>query len=259
MKWLRKASWVSRAALLGALLVIVVMFSQDILNAYEYSVDKIFPSAARAAAYGDKHFDGAKPGAYSLDRAEYFYQEAAARDPQYPYVYHQLGRIEFLKGNFNTALFYLNKQIELHGDDAPNSYYVRGLIEGFKGDYAAAIKDYERYLTFDERNWAALNDYAWVLLKADKPVQALVATTKGLQSFPENPWLLNSNATALFELKRYEEANTQAQKAAALVQHLNETDWMKVYPGNDPRVAEEGIKALEDNRDCFLFWIEKLW
>ena len=33
------------------------------------------------------------------------------------------------------------------------------------GDYASAAKDYETYLRTDSKNWAAINDYAWVLIK----------------------------------------------------------------------------------------------
>src|SRR6185503_11461879 len=98
-------------------------------------------------------------------------------------------RVAFLKGDFNKALARIDLQISLHSDKVPSSYYVRGLIEGFMGDYESAARDYKIYLKGDPTNWAAGNDYAWVLLKADKPKEALEVIDSVIPFWKENPWL----------------------------------------------------------------------
>ena len=156
------------------------------------------------------------------------------------------------KGDFEKAIARINAEINLPGGPiTPSSYYIRGLIEGYMGDYAASAKDYEKYLESDPHNWAALNDYAWALLKGQKFEEAADVTARGLVYFPDNAWLLNSSATAFFELGRYDEALAQARKAQSAVAELSEKQWLTAYPGNDPKVARAGIatfqKAVEDN------------
>lgn len=203
------------------------------------------PSAQRAFEYGERHFDAQDAGEYDIARAEYFFQKAALLDPTLPYLNHELARIEFLKGNFPQALALINLQIALHGDQTPNSYYIRGLIEGYAGDYDASVRDYAHFIESDPHNWAAINDYAWVLLKANNPLQAASVTGTALNSFPHNAWLLNTNATALYEVGNLQQALVKVRAAAAESQKLGASDWLHAYPGNDPRIAASGIEAFK--------------
>src|SRR3989338_1539336 len=220
-------------------------------NTYESLMYRLFPSAERAFAYGERHFNARNASAYDVDRAAYFFGKAADSDPTFPYLYHELARIAFLKGDFEAAMALIDMQIAQMGDSAPNSYYIRALIEGYKGEYAASAKDYEYFLQFHPTNWAANNDYAWVLLKAGRAQEAKLATARALEWFPDNPWLLNTYATALYETREYTEALRAAQKASIAVAKLSESEWLQAYPGNDPRIANSGIaafkKAVEDN------------
>jgi tetratricopeptide (TPR) repeat protein len=213
-----------------------------------YTLD---PSAERAFEYGSRHFTSDEPARYDIDRAEHFFNLAALKDPTTPYLYHQLARISFLRGDFALAMARINFQISMHGDAAPNSYYVRGLIEGFMGDYENSARDYEYFLKFDPQNWATLNDYAWVLLKAERFSDAAEITERGLTDFPDNPWLLNSHAIALYELHRYPDALVAAQRASEAVARLSEAEWLHAYPGNDPLVGGQGLavfkQAVADN------------
>lgn len=213
-------------------------------NAYEDVSFSLSPSAERAFEYGEKHFDGQDVLNYDVKRAAKYFYKAQALDPNLLYVHHELARLAFLHGDFGTAMGYINVQIALHGDDTPNSYYVRGLIEGYMGDYASAAKDYEEFLKVDPHNWAAINDYAWVLLKAERLEEAAVATEDGLKYFPKNPWLLNSSAIALYELGNFQKAYERAQKAADLVLQVSEEEWLHSYPGNDPAIAQQGIATF---------------
>ena len=222
-----------------------------LIVAWEDGMYALAPSATRAFAYGERHFNARNASAYDIERAAYFFGKAADIDSTYPYLYHELARIAFLKGEFETAMALINMQIAQMGDNAPNSYYIRALIEGYKGEYAASAKDYEYFLKFHPTNWAANNDYAWVLLKAGRAQEAKLATARALKWFPDNPWLLNTSATALYETHEYAEALRAAQKASAEVAKLSEAAWLQAYPGNDPRIANKGItafkKAVEDN------------
>jgi tetratricopeptide (TPR) repeat protein len=217
------------------------------LEQYENVAFALNPTAARAVAYGERHFDAQDPAEYDINRAQMFFGKAAQLDPTYPYLYHELARISFLHGNYTLALSQIDLQIQMHGDSEPNSYYVRGLIEGYMGNYSAAAADYSHYIQFDPQDWAAMNDYSWVLLKENNFQQAAEVTARGLQIFPGNPWLLNSNAIALYEIGDLQQAGVQAQAAVQAGKLLTTSQWLTAYPGNDPAIAAEGITTFQDS------------
>jgi tetratricopeptide (TPR) repeat protein len=202
------------------------------------------PSAGLAYSYAIRHFDAIHPEEYDIVRAEQLLRKAYELDPAHPNLNHQLARIAFLKGHFDVALMYVNTELEVVPDPSPSSYYMRGLIRGFMGDFAGAAADYEAYLRIDPKNWAGINDYAWVLLKANRPLDALVALDWGLIDWPENPWLLNSKATAHFELGQLDAAHEAVVRAETAVAIVTEADWLKAYPGNDPLIAAEGLSQF---------------
>ena len=213
---------------------------------YEIVSLRFSPSAGRAFGYGVEHFSASNGAAYDVNLAQYFFLRARALDPNYPYVNHELARISFLRGELDAALTDIDLQISEHGDSEPNAYYVRGLIEGYKGDYPAAVADYAHFLTFDPHNWAAINDYAWVLLKAQDYDTARAVTSSGLQYFPDNAWLLNSYATALFETGDLQGALSVAKRAQVAAGKVTMAEWLQAYPGNDPGVAAQGVAALQN-------------
>jgi len=250
----KNSHWIFSGIAVVFVLFIIMTQTSAALSAQvvgEKIMMKIFPSGERAFEYGDRHLDGQDPSQYDVEEAENFFKQAVKLDPELLYVHHQLARIAFLKGDFVTALFQINLQIQRHAEETPNSYYVRGLIEGYMGDYGAAAKDYEEFLKVDPYNWAAVNDYAWVLLKDNRPQEAADATEEALVFFPENPWLLNSSAIALYEIGAIEKALERVQKAWAHVQNVQEKEWLHSYPGNDPAIADQGIAtfrtAVEEN------------
>jgi len=231
------------------LVALVLLFSSSCIR--ENTMLHFFPSPERAYAYGARHFNAAAPYYYDIDHAEAFFKESLQLNPLQPYAHHQLARIAFLRGDFDNAMWNIDRELEIHQNASPSSYYIRGLIEGYMGRYDDAAKDYEVFLRSHPSNWAAVNDYAWVLLKAKRYEDAASASAYGLSIFPDNPWLLNSYATASFELHHYQEAYAAAQKANEEVQRVTEAEWLIAYPGNDPKIAREGIesfkKAVSDN------------
>ena len=202
------------------------------------------PSVERAYAYGTQHFDAARADDYDIKRAERLFRRVLNSDPAYPFVQHQMARIAFLRGDFATALLRIDAEIETHPNRS--SHYMRGLILGFMGRYDEAADDYEAFLREDPTNWAAINDYAWVLLMSERYREALLAADWGLMFWPNNPWLLNSKATAHFELEQLSLADEAVHGAEGALANVSDADWLQAYPGNDPLVASEGIRALQD-------------
>lgn len=243
---MRRPYWI-HILIIGILFlwIIGIFLRVPIRAVYENVSFWISPTAARAYEYGSSHLDVKNDAQmYDIQRAEYFLYKSIAIDPYYPYANHQLARIAFLRGQYDLAISRINTEIARYGDVHHNSYYIRGLIEGYAGDYTSSIEDYEAYLKHNPRNWAAINDLAWVLLKDKQYKKAETVTASGLTLFSESPWLLNSHAIALFEQKKYEEALQDLEKAAALVQNVTPTQWSVAYPGNDPKVASEGVETL---------------
>src|SRR3989338_8298768 len=194
---------------------------------YEDISFALLPSADKAFAFGEAHFDAETPATYDIDRAEHFFVEAVSLDPKLPYLYHELARISFLRGNNARALALINLQIAAQGDNTPNSYYG-----------------------------AAINDYSCVLLKSNRPQDAADALARGLSLFPDNPWLLNSYATALYELGQFRGALEAAAHARNAALHISRADWLHAYPGNDPHIAEEGISTLQKSTEDNIHTIE---
>ncbi len=205
------------------------------------------PSATRAYELGNIHLDSTTAAEYDIERAGALYRRALTLDATLPYVRHQLSRVEFLRGNSALALKLVNQEISLRGNTvSPSSYYVRGLILGYMDRFEESAASYELYLRTDSTNWAAINDYAWVLLKADRPHDALISIDWGLISWPENPWLLNSRATALYELGDIDAAYESILLANHEVTSLSEREWLEAYPGNDPLIAAAGVAVFKE-------------
>lgn len=199
-----------------------------------------------AHSLGVRHFDARRVEEYDIQHAEYFFSEALRLDPQHPTARHELARIAFLRGDFEEALALIDQQLEEHDGEPPNSHYIRGLILSFMERYAEAATSFEMYLESNPNNWAALNDLAWTFLKDGRPEDAAYASVHGLVTHPENPWLLNSLALALFEMGDVKTSHGAIRAAARNAIDLSEEDWLKAYPGNDPRVASIGIAAFRD-------------
>ena len=232
------------AFVLGALF----LFRGELVYWYEQVAFSTVPSAERAYRYGDRHFDAMRSDFYNIGRAEGFYREALELDFAMPLVRHQLARIDFLRGEFPRALSLIDAEIALPGGPAsPSSYYVRGLILGYMGRYSEAAEDYQKFIEIHPGTWAAANDYAWVLLKAERFEEAADAAEMGLATWPESPWLLNSKAIALYELGELKGARAAAEAASKAAENITEEQWLIAYPGNDPRIALEGIAALKNS------------
>ncbi len=214
------------------------------------------PSAGKAFSYGERHFRALDPRSYDLSRAKTMYQKAATLDPDHPMVFHQLARTSFVSNALDTALMQINIQLARHPDSPPSAYYVRALSYAFLDRYEESARDYETYLKTDSRNWPGYNDYAWMLLKIQKPAEALAAIDTALGYVPENAWLLITRSVALYELKRYDEAHAAAVRAKELSDGVTIEDWSKVNPGNSPTQAGQGVAEMRRVIDANIAKIE---
>lgn len=207
----------------------------------------INPTAERAYSYGLRHFEAVTPEEYDVNRAEYFFRKAEEIDPKYPMVHYQLARIAFLSSYFHTALDLVQVEFSINKNPPSKVYYVRALIEGYMGNYPAAESDYQAYFKLEPANWAAINDYSWVLLKDNLPADAHEALAFGLKEWPQNAWLLVNDATALYEMGHYAEAAEVAKKAIPAVKALTPAVWLIAYPGNDPLIAQTGLDNFKQS------------
>lgn len=208
-------------------------------------------NAALALEIGNHYFNVDGEGEYDLKKADYFFSRAIAIDPNVPDAWHQRARISFLRGDFRDALEKINIQIALHGDTLMASYYIRGLIYGYDNRLDKAIPDFERFLSWDKTNWAAHNDLAWVYFRKGDFRNANRLAVEGLKYNPDNPWLLTMKGITFLNLGRRGEARQTLQAALDKAKSLGEADWKKAYPGNDPKLARQGLsemlKAIEVN------------
>jgi tetratricopeptide (TPR) repeat protein len=224
-----------------------VFFNTTNRNGYIYCLKFPITKAAQDAfACGNHYFGIYDASAYDIVKAEDYFGRAVEIDPKFPDAWHQYARIAFLKGDFGTALYRINKQFEYRGDELVDSYYIRGLIEGYAKDYPAAERDFSKFLEFDPKNWAANNDLAWIYFAQGKFKESLAQADLGLSYNGENPWLVVMRAMSLYNLGDEETALVDLRTAQRKAEMLTEDDWSRAYPGNDPAVAGRGLAAFKE-------------
>lgn len=201
-------------------------------------------NAELALSIGYYSFNTFGRSSYDLERAEYYLYRSLELDPMVRSGWHQLARIDFLRGNLGAGLIKINRQIELHGDSFPSAYYIRGLIYAFGNRLEEAERDFLHYVSLLEEEWAGNNDLAWVYFRQGKYEQALEYADKGLVHSPTNPWLLTMKGIALINLDRKSEAREPLKEAHIEAAKLTRDDWVRAYPGNNPAIAEQGLAEM---------------
>lgn len=195
------------------------------------------------------NYENSPDGPYDLEKARHYYEEAIrASSTQYAFAWYQLGRIDFLEGEFNAAIYNFNKQVEHFGDATPSVYYLLGLTYGYKAserdnarDWAKAEQGFLDYLAYDPESPWARTDLAWVYFAQGKYEEMLPVLEKGLEIHPEHPWLLNMYGLAFLNLGAYEKAHRTLLEAQTFAAEVTVEDWGQAYPGNDPARWHEGL------------------
>ena len=193
-----------------------------------------------AMQLGRHYFNG---GAYDLEKAEQAFEQARSIDPQLLGPRFQLGRIEFIRGNFASALTIANEELALH-PEFDRVYYLRGLIHGYAGNLPEAAHDFEEFLKTHKKSWAAHNDLAWIYFRQGEFEKVAETAKKGLEWNPGNPWLLTTYGTALLNLDEKDEAKRILTEALSSAEKLTPKEWGKAYPGNNPEVYASGLRTM---------------
>ena len=184
-------------------------------------------------AKGNFYFNG---GAYDLTKAAEYYKVAAFVDGKASSPHYQLARVFFEKGEFDPARIEINKALVLNPANG-RSFYIRGLIDGYAKNWKASEDDFQKFIAYAPSEWAGYNDLAWAYHEDNDYQNAVDAAKKGLEQFPNNPWLLNGLGAAYLGLGDKENAKIALEKAKELADNLTASDWAHSYPGNDPANA----------------------
>jgi len=224
------------------------MYKNGFARCIEFQVTH---SANAAFICGNHYFGVYGSSGYDIKKAEYYFAKAVEIDPTTPDAWHQYARIAFLHGDFTEALYRINMQFKMRGDELMASYYIRGLIEGYAKQYPAAEEDFSKFLEWDPDNWAANNDLAWIYFVQGKYKDTKERAEIGLKYNPYSPWLLVMHAMSAYNLGDSKTAKEELRLARDVAAGLREEDWIRAYPGNDPLIAAEGLasfrQTIEEN------------
>lgn len=193
-------------------------------------------------------------GPYDLKKARYYYEKVILSDPKdNALVWHQLGRIDFLEGDFDAALYKFGKQFEYFGNLIYNTYYMVGLTYAYKAretndeaDWTGAEIAFKNFLNFEPNNPWARTDLSWIYFAQGKYADMYVLLNHEVENHPDHPWILNMYGLALRNIGRKEEAKEYFTRAAKLAENMTEEDWGKAYPGNNPKYWQDGLEEFRD-------------
>lgn len=205
--------------------------------------------ASNAFKCGNYYFGTYGPFGYDIRKAEYYFGRAVEIDPTTPDAWHQYARTAFLRRDFPTAMYRINRQFEERGDELMASYYIRGLIYGYAKKYPMAEQDFKKFLIWRPTSWAANNDLAWIYFAQGKFTEAKEQSEIGLENYRENVWLLTTHAMAIYNLGDTDGAYDQLLVARQKASQLTQKDWLIAYPGNDPAIAKKGLEELKKTID----------
>lgn len=221
---------------------------------YWKAEEKTLPDIDSSSLLGDYYFNHGPDadGTYDLVQARAYYEKALRESPQgNNWTWYQLGRIDFLEGKFDGALYKFGKQIEYFGNDLPAVYYMVALTHGYRArtwgreeDWLLAAENFQRYLEFDPTSPWARTDLAWVYFAQGRYEDMKEPLQVGLETNPDNPWLLNMYGLALLNTGEREEAKSYLEKAKAAAQRLTAEEWGRSYPGNDPAAWRRGLEEF---------------
>lgn len=191
-------------------------------------------------------FFGEKPRLYDVRLARFFYERAAyplfgQKVP--PYAHYQLSRTCFIMGDLPCSLREAEKELVLFPAHTL-SYYVLGLTYGYMGLEQNAIGAFKTYIKHAPDTWAGRNDLAWLQFRTGDVYGALETIRFAAQLQPSNPWLANTYGVMLMNTGQFEEARRVLEQGYGQAKLMTGDYWGYAYPGNDPRIYEQGAMSL---------------
>lgn len=191
-------------------------------------------------------------GTYDVNLARHYYENALKDNPLGDnWAWYQLGRLDFLEGNFDVAIHKFNKQVEYFDDQQPSVYYMLGLTYGYRArregredDWVLASEYFSRYLEHDpDSPWARV-DMTWIYFSQGRFEEMKPILEAGLKTNSDNPWLLNMYGLALLNTGNKEEARINFLAALEGAEKLTAKEWGLSYPGNDPSAWGDGLEEF---------------
>jgi tetratricopeptide (TPR) repeat protein len=198
--------------------------------------------------------DDKEGGEYDIKKAQQYYEEEIAQNPKgNKLVWYQSGRIDFINGNFDTALQKFATQIAYFGDEVPNVYYMIGLTYGYKArqtnnqeDWKQAEDNFIKAVAFFNKAPWPYVDLAWIYFSQGKFQEMKPVVEEGLSVDSNNPWLLNMYGLALFNTGDTKLAGEYFIFAQEMAEKLTVEQWGKSYPGNNPEIWGKGLSEFKE-------------
>ncbi len=192
---------------------------------------------------------------YDLLCARMAFERSIALDPRgHLRAWHQLGRVDFLEGDFDAAIENLANQFTYFGDELPNVHYMLGLTYGYRArkygnvwDWKRAEDEFRRFISINATSPWARTDLAWVLFAQGKYEEMKPVLEEGLSSDPTSPWLLNMYGLALMNTGNKASAHQAFVDALRYTEAVLPEQWGRAYPGNDPRTWAGGLAEMRES------------
>lgn len=121
----------------------------------------------------------------------------------------------WLNDDFEEALSYLNKAIELDSTNA-DAYFFRGLVWKAQSDYKKAIDDYSKTIELDPSNVDAYIDRAYVWNELKEYSKAIDDCSKAIELAPDFAPAYNNRGDTWNHLNEYSKAITDCDKSIEL-------------------------------------------
>ena len=129
--------------------------------------------------------------------------------------YNKLGISYGKKGQYDQAIFYFNKALEINPKIAV-VYYNRGLAYDNKSQYDQAISDYTKAIELNQRYADAYYNSGLAYDNKSQYDQAISDYSKTIEIDPKYASAYNNRGFAYFLLKEYDKAWNDFNKAQAL-------------------------------------------
>jgi len=202
-------------------------------------------------ALGEAFFNssGHTPFMYNLKAARWSYHQAVTRNAYSNRLAHyQLGRVQFITGDFRASLDSFAKHEALYSDLVPAVHYMNGLVYAYRAketntpaDYQAAAVSFERFLELEPNSPWGRVDLAWVLFSLGDYRAMLSVLTPALEHGAAKAWVYNMYGLAHLNLGDVEAALAHFATAQTAAEQLTVADWGAAYPGNNPADHAAGL------------------
>jgi tetratricopeptide (TPR) repeat protein len=189
-------------------------------------------------------------GRDKLSEAKEAVQKAISFEPDFPFVYGLLSKIQYQEGDMKASLNTINEAIRLNPINA-DFHIHKAYIHFYKNEWDACLEAAEMGLNFNPENVDGLNIRARVLVKLGRSPEASSAFEASMNRNPENAYTHINKGWALLEEGNYDEA----------LKHFKEA--VRLDPNNDTARAGlvEGLKAKYWIYRAYLkfaFWLSNM-